>query len=198
MASLTALGARDRLVLLHCVSCYPTPLEALNLRAMGALRREFGTLVGLSDHTTGCSTGALAAAAGACVIEKHFTLNKSQSGPDHAMSLSPHELRTFVAAIRDAEAALGDGRIGLCDSERDVRRVARRSIVTAHTIPAGTRLTEEMLTARRPGTGLSPAVIDRLVGCVTRQSIAAGVQLSWDMLEAPDAASVGVAGGRAR
>jgi len=113
-------GAGQRLILLHCVSCYPTPPAAINLRAIQTLQTRYRVPCGLSDHSMSTSTGAWAVAAGACVLEKHFTLEPSASGPDHAMSLSPTGLAEYVKAVREAESALGQGNLGLSEEEREV------------------------------------------------------------------------------
>jgi len=175
-------GASDRLILLHCVSCYPAPIEAINLRAIGALRAAFGVPVGFSDHTTSTSTGGWAVAAGACVLEKHFTLDCGAEGPDHAMSLTPNELAAYIAAVREAESALGGGAIGMCDDEREVRDAARRSVVARVDIARGTCLERTMLTAKRPGTGIPSPRLSELVGRVAAMDIPSDTVLSWDML----------------
>ena len=159
-------------VVLQCTSSYPTPADALNLAVMDAFRHRCGWPVGLSDHTADVTAGALAAAAGADVIEKHFTLDRSLSGPDHATSLEPDELAEYIRAARAARAARGTGEKGVLPCERDVRRVARRSWFAARDIPAGTRLTAAMLAARRPPTGVP---VDRcIVGLTTRRRLRAG------------------------
>lgn len=176
-------GAGERLVLLHCVSSYPTPLEAANLRAIAALRAAFGAPCGFSDHTVETHTGALAVAAGACVLEKHFTLDRRAAGPDHALSLEPGGLREYVAAVRAAESALGTGRLGLSDIERDVRRVARRSIVAARDLSAGDVLQEDMLALKRPAGGLPPAELEALLGRRLKVAAPRDTRLTLDMLE---------------
>ncbi len=175
-------GTMERLILLHCVSCYPTPLEALNLRAIHTLQQTFNVPAGLSDHTTSIHTGSWAVAAGACLVEKHFTLDRSQSGPDHAMSLSPAQLGEYITQIRDAQRALGSGRLGMSELEAEVRGVAGRSVVAAVDIPTGTPLTTEMLTLKRPGTGVRPADLPGLVGRTARTDIAMDTVLSWEMV----------------
>jgi N-acetylneuraminate synthase/N,N'-diacetyllegionaminate synthase len=175
-------GAREQLILLHCVSCYPTPVEAANLRAVGELRRRFGVPVGLSDHTTSVEIGGWAVAAGACVLEKHFTLDRAASGPDHAMSLTPSELKEYVRHVRQVESALGGGTLGMTESEAGVRAVARKSIVAAVSIRMGTRFTPSMLTLKRPGTGLPPDALATLVGREAATDIPSDTLLSWDMV----------------
>ena len=178
----TQQGALDRLILMHCVSAYPTPLNAINLRAIATLRQAFRVPCGLSDHTTSVETGAWAVAAGACVIEKHLTYDRTTAGPDHAMSLEPGQLREYVARIRLVERSMGDGRLGLSPLEADVREVARKSIVSAKSISIGTVLTDAMLTCKRPGTGILPVDLHRLVGRRTTVDIPCDTVLSWDMV----------------
>ncbi len=175
-------GASQRLILLHCVSCYPTPMEAINLRAIAALRREFGVPVGLSDHTTSVETGGWAVAAGACVLEKHFTLDRAAAGPDHAMSLTPEQLAGYVRKVREVEAALGDGTVGITEIEEDVRAAARKSVVSAVAIRRGTRLARSMLTLKRPGTGIPPNDLATLLGREAATDIPSDTLLSWDMV----------------
>jgi len=175
-------GTHGRLILLHCVSCYPTPLEALNLRAIEALRRTFGVPSGLSDHTPSVDAGAWAVAAGACALEKHFTLDPTAWGPDHAMSLSPWQLGEYVAQTRAIENALGTGILGMTEAERSVRDAARKSVVAAVDILAGTPLHSRMLALKRPGTGIPAAAIDRLVGRRATRNIPGDTMLAWDMV----------------
>lgn len=156
-------GAQD-IALLHCVSCYPTAPADCNLRAMRTLERRFGLPTGFSDHTSGLAVAFAAAALGARVLEKHFTLDRSLRGPDHAMSLEPDELKALVAGVRDVRAALGDGVKRPRPCERDVMKAARRSLVLARDAAAGERLTADMLAAKRPGTGLSPAHLSAVLG----------------------------------
>lgn len=147
---------RDRVILLHCTSQYPAPVAEANLRAMGALARAFGLPVGLSDHTEGIAVAIAAAALGAVAIEKHFTLDRTQAGPDHRASLEPAELAAMVRGIREAEAALGPGGKAPMPSELPTRDVARKSLVAARAVRKGERFDETNLTAKRPGGGISP------------------------------------------
>jgi N,N'-diacetyllegionaminate synthase len=180
---LRSLGAGDRLVLLHCVSSYPTRWEDANLRAIGHLRRRFGLPVGFSDHTTSVDTGALAVAAGACVLEKHFTLDRSQPGPDQALSLEPEELADYVARVRRAEQALGTGSLDVQDSEREVRRIARKSVVAALDLAAGDVLEPSRLTTKRPAGGIAPDQMDGLIGRRAAVPIPADTVITWEMVE---------------
>jgi sialic acid synthase SpsE len=174
--------ADQRLILLHCVSAYPTPLDAANLRAVGALQRIFRVPCGFSDHTTDTRTGAWAVAAGACLLEKHLTLDRSAPGPDHAMSLDPGGLQEYIRAVRDAERALGTGSLGMTALEADVRNVARKSVVAACDLTAGTRLRSEMLAIKRPGGGIEPDQLDTLVGRRVAANVARDTALTWDMI----------------
>jgi N,N'-diacetyllegionaminate synthase len=183
VARLRAWGTTERLVLLHCVSGYPAPLAAANLGAIAALRRLSGVPCGFSDHTTSTAIAGWAVAAGACVLEKHFTLDRTSAGPDHAMSLGPAELIEYVAAARAAEAALGDGRLGMTPLEADVRSVARKSVVAAVDISAGTRVGPEMLTVKRPGGGISPEAIDDVAGRIAIVDIPADTVVTWGQLQ---------------
>jgi N,N'-diacetyllegionaminate synthase len=180
---LRAWGAGSRLVLLHCVSSYPTPLQAANLRAITALRTEFDVPAGFSDHTSETQTGAWAVSAGACVLEKHFTLDRSASGPDHAMSLTPAALADYIAAVRSAESALGTGTLGMTDLEADVRAVARKSVVTARALRAGTILTPDMLAVKRPAGGIEPDQLQRLIGRKVTANIGRDKLLTWDVIQ---------------
>ncbi len=175
-------GAVERLVLLHCVSCYPTPLEAINLRAIATLERLFAVPCGLSDHTTSPQTGGWAVASGACALEKHFTLDQAARGPDHAMSLTPTQLREYVAEVHAVERAVGDGLVGMTDRENEVRSVACKSVAAAVDIRAGTTLTSEMLTLKRPGTGIPTGDLERLTGYRASVNIPSDTILSWDMV----------------
>lgn len=175
--------AGERLILLHCVSAYPTPLDAANLRAIGALQRNFGVVCGFSDHTTETQTGAWATAAGASVLEKHFTLDREAPGPDHAMSLDPPGLRQYISSIRDVERALGTGKLGLSALEADVRAVARKSVVAARDLTTGTVLRLEMLTVKRPAGGIEPDQLDVLIGRQVATDVPRDTILKWDMIQ---------------
>jgi N-acetylneuraminate synthase len=145
-----------KVTLLHCVTQYPTPPAAVNLRAMGTMTSEFGLPVGYSDHTLGYDVALAAVALGATVIEKHFTVDRSLPGPDHAASLEPGELQRMIAGIRTIELALGDGRKVPAEQELGNRNIARRSLVAAHAIRRGDLYTAESLAFKRPGHGVSP------------------------------------------
>lgn len=155
---------RDDITLLHCNTQYPTPMCDVNLRAMRSLETLGCHAVGYSDHTVGIEIPVAAVAMGARVIEKHFTLDKSMKGPDHRASLDPGELREMVRAIRNVEAALGDGVKRVSPSEKPNIEVARKSIVASRPIKRGELLTEDNVTVKRPGSGLSPMEWDSVIG----------------------------------
>ena len=155
---------RTSVILLHCTTQYPAPLESVNLRAMDALAALGCAGVGYSDHTVGTDVAVAAVGRGACVIEKHFTLDKTLPGPDHRASLEPAELKELVDAVRRAETALGDGCKQAAEAERPNIAIARKSIVAARPISAGEMLTEENITVKRPGNGISPMLWDSVIG----------------------------------
>jgi len=156
--------SRDLITLLHCNTQYPTPMEDVNLRAMNDLRTLGVKAVGYSDHTQGIEVPVAAVAMGARMIEKHFTLDKSLPGPDHVASLDPNELKSMVKAIRNIEKAVGDGCKHVSNSERANIVVARKSIVAARNINKGERFTEDNITVKRPGNGISPMKWDSVLG----------------------------------
>ncbi len=156
-------GAAD-IILLHCNTQYPTPVSDVNLLAMVKMHEELGLPVGYSDHTLGIEVPIAAAALGAAVIEKHFTLNKNMEGPNHKASLEPQELKRMVEGIRKTELALGVGIKQASDSEKENRDIVRKSIVAASGIKKGEKYTEENLTVKRPGIGISPMRWDEVIG----------------------------------
>lgn len=163
----------EQITLLHCNTEYPTPMADVNLRAMETLRSAFGTKVGYSDHTCGIEVPVAAVALGATVIEKHFTLDKTLPGPDHVASLDPTELKAMVDAIRNIELASGTSAKRVSSSERKNIAVARKSIVAAKEIKAGECLTEDNLTVKRPGSGISPMLWDSVIGKIAIRDFAA-------------------------
>ncbi len=178
-------GAGDRTVLMHCVSQYPAPPDQVNLRAMATMESTFQVPVGFSDHTPGVGVAPWAAAAGACCIEKHYTLDKALPGPDHRASLDTRELAETVRQIRAVEAALGDGVKRPAPCEAANTRIIRRSLVAARAIAAGQVIDADDLTAKRPATGLAPSEFDRVVGRRAARAIAEGEILTtqsvdWD------------------
>ncbi len=177
-ASTEGQNALDRNVtVLHCVTEYPAPIEAANLRAMNTLREAFDLPVGLSDHTEGIAVPIAAVARGATLIEKHFTLDRSLSGPDHEASLEPDELRDMVQGIRDAEGALGTARKAPTDREWKNRPVARKSLVATQPIQEGEDFTADNLGVKRPGDGLSPMRYWERLGTTASRSYTPGEQI---------------------
>ena len=152
----------NKIVLLHCTTNYPCSLDEVNLRAMQTIKR-LNCLVGYSDHTLGIIVPIMAVTMGAVVIEKHFTLNKNLPGPDHKASLEPEELKRMVKAIRDVEKALGNGVKKPTKGEKKIAKAVRKSIIARVDIPVGSRITKEMLTIKRPGTGLPPKFLEKVV-----------------------------------
>ena len=170
------------LVLLHCISAYPTSNEEVNLRYMRRLRKRYDTLVGFSDHTRGIAVAVAAVTLGASVIEKHFTLDRSARGPDHASSLEPEGLRRLVRDIRNVEAAMVERPKTTLESERPVRARLAKSLATCRRIPAGEVVERSALCCKGPGTGMSPLLMDEVVGRHAKRAIPADVLLELDML----------------
>ena len=163
---------KEDLTILHCNTEYPTPMEDVNLNAMLTMRDELGVAVGYSDHTLGIEIPVAAVALGATVIEKHFTLDRTLPGPDHAASLEPEELKEMVNAIRNIEQAMGDGKKQPSSSEMKNIPIARKSIVAKKSIEKGELFTEDNLTVKRPGTGLSAMEWDNIIGKKSEASFA--------------------------
>jgi N,N'-diacetyllegionaminate synthase len=170
------------LTLLHCVTEYPAPYAAINLRAMLTLKQAFGVSVGYSDHTPGIEASIAAVALGAEVIEKHFTLDRLMPGPDHSASLEPEELKNLVTSIRHVEAALGDGIKAPADCELPNISVARKSIVAARPMLAGHVLSEKDLRMKRPGSGLPPGLLPNVVGRTLRSAVDKDELIEWSQL----------------
>ncbi len=174
----------ERVALLRCASLYPSPPEIMNLRAMRTMRAAFGVPVGLSDHTTGIAVALGARGLGMELLEKHFTLDRAMAGPDHPFALEPDELRELVAGIRAIEQALGSGQLeGPSALERqEMYRLARRSVIAACAIPAGTVIAREHLVVKRPGYGIAPKQLEHVVGRTARVDIDADEALTWEMI----------------
>jgi N-acetylneuraminate synthase len=170
------------LALLHCVSTYPANPADVNLRAMHTMAAAFNVPVGYSDHTLGIEVALAAVALGACVVEKHFTLDRTLPGPDHRASLEPDELAALVRGSRVVEKALGHARKEPSASETNTAAVARKSLVAKWDIRTGSMLTEEMITLKRPGTGLPAAMRSKIVGRKAKQDIPAGTFLTLEMM----------------
>lgn len=161
---------RSLITVLHCTTEYPTPMDEVNLRAMQSIQAAFGVKIGYSDHTAGIEVSIAAAALGATVIEKHFTLDKNLPGPDHKASLEPDELKAMVNGIRNIETALGDGIKRLTPSELVNKQVARKSIVASKKIHKGDTFSHKNITCKRPGEGMSPMQIDDVIGSKAKKN----------------------------
>jgi len=160
----------DQLALLHCVSNYPCPVEELNLRCIRSYQEQFHCPVGFSDHSASLDVGAYAVAAGARILEKHFTFDKSASGPDHAASFTRDELKIYIQRVREVEVMLGDGQKTVTPSESAIKSHMQKSLVARSSLKSGQFLTETDLWTMRPATGLSPLDIDAVVGKRLRNS----------------------------
>lgn len=159
----------DQITVLHCNTEYPTPFKDVNLKAMLTIGDKFGVKIGYSDHTMGIEVPIAAVALGATIIEKHFTLDKKMEGPDHKASLEPDELKAMVTAIRNIELAFGTGHKSITESERKNLEAARKSIVASRQIKKGELFTEENLTVKRPGNGISPMRWDEVIGQIAKR-----------------------------
>ena len=165
IAALEQVGSnRHQITLLHCTTEYPAPVEEVNLKAMQTMAQSFGVAIGYSDHTDGIAVPIAAVAMGASVIEKHITLDRSMPGPDHKASVEPHQFSAMVEGIRTIESALGDGIKRPTLSEQANLPVVRKSLVAARPIRKGELFSEANLTAKRPGTGISPMQWDDWIG----------------------------------
>lgn len=169
-------------VVLHCVSLYPTQPEQVNLRAMVTIATAFGVPVGLSDHTMGVAVPIAAVSLGACVIEKHLTLDRRQTGPDHPFALEPEEFKAMVKGIQIAEKALGSPLKWMVPEEEEMARLGRRSLVSKVEIPQGSIIRAEMLATKRPGYGIRPKFLPLVIGRPARQTIKEDAVITWEML----------------
>jgi sialic acid synthase SpsE len=181
LATMERAGNQE-LVLLHCTSLYPTQPEQVNLRAMQTIAAAFGVPVGISDHTTDIEVPLAAVTLGACVVEKHYTADRTLPGPDHPFALEPTELKAMVAGIRKVEKALGSPLKRQLPDEAEMARLGRRSVVARVHISEGTILKSEMLTAKRPGYGIAPKFLPLLVGRPARRTIEADEVVTWEMV----------------
>ena len=155
---------RKDITILHCTTEYPAPIDEVNLQAIETLRKYFGTSVGYSDHTIGIAIPIAAVSLGAKIIEKHLTLDRSMPGPDHSASIEPNEFAAMVTAIRQVEDAMGDGVKRVTESEKKNLMVARKSLVASRKIKRGDLFTTDNITAKRPATGISPMLLDDVIG----------------------------------
>jgi sialic acid synthase SpsE len=176
-----AAGARD-LMVMHCAVNYPPRFADLNLRAITTMREAFQIPIGWSDHTPGHTADVVAVTLGACAVEKHFTLSRAQSGPDHPFALEPDELGAMVTAIREAEDALGSSVKRVTDAEADLFRLGRRSLVAARDIPAGGELSRDDLAVKRPGFGIPVDALDQVIGRHVVRDVMSDQVLQWEDL----------------
>ncbi len=177
-------AGNEEVAILHCTLKYPCPPEGINLRMMEHLMRAFPEVpVGLSDHSLGISAAQAAVALGACIIEKHYTIDKKLGGSsDHHLSVDPPEMKALVDGIRTVEKAMGKAVKGLEPLEADAHRLARRSVTSKVAILRGTTITRAMLTYKRPGTGIDPRQLEAVVGRIARTDIPEDTTLTWDMV----------------
>jgi sialic acid synthase SpsE len=172
----------DQIILLHCVTNYPSPVEEANIKAMVTLRDAFQCNVGYSDHTLGYLVPLGAVALGACMIEKHFTLDKTRIGPDHPFAMDAAEFSMMVKSIRQLETALGSPVKQPVPSEKEPLMIQRRCIYAKHDIPKGTTITQDMLTVLRPDLGIKPEGLPLIVGRVAQKNIPQLSAVTWDMI----------------
>ncbi len=172
----------NQLVLLHCNFNYPAKIGEVNLRAMRSLEKNFKVPVGYSDHTEGIEVAVAAVALGACVIEKHFTLNKNLAGPDHKASIEPKEFKEMVRQIRNIEKALGSEKKFPTKSEIPNRKVSRRSIVAVKNIKKGEIIVPDMISVKRPGTGIPPSHFNEIIGKRVRIDIKVDTLVKWSQI----------------
>ncbi len=161
--------SKDQLTVLHATTEYPCPIQEVNISAMQTISKNFGVKVGYSDHTNGIEVSIAAVALGACVIEKHFTLDQTMEGPDHKASLEPNEFKSMVRAIRNIEKALGDGIKKPTKSEIKNMAITRKSIVALRVIKSGEIFSVDNLAVKRPGTGISPMDLNKILGKIARR-----------------------------
>jgi N,N'-diacetyllegionaminate synthase len=176
-----AAGNED-IVLLQCTSLYPTQINQVNLRMMDTLKETFQLPVGLSDHSLGITVPIAAAARGACVIEKHYTISRKLKGPDHPFAIEPGELRQMVKAIREVAASLGSPVKQMLPEEAEMAKLGRRSVIAQTDIPRGTKITADMLIIKRPGYGIRPKYINDVIGREASQDIEKDDIITWEML----------------
>jgi N,N'-diacetyllegionaminate synthase len=174
---------KSQFALLHCVSSYPTEIGDANLGWIARLSEQFRVPIGYSDHTTELPAGALAVAAGAVIIEKHLTHDRSASGPDHAASADPKQFEQYVQLIRHAELMRGTGIKRVLDCEQDVRQVSRQSLVIRNDLLAGQTISKADLTVQRPGAGVPASDAPQVVGKILRANVQAGTMLTWELLD---------------
>ncbi len=170
----------NKIILLHCTTNYPCPIKEVNLRAMQTLKQEFNLPVGYSDHTLGMTVPIMAVAMGAQVLEKHFTLDKSLPGPDHKASLEPKELKQMIKKIKEVETVLGSGIKKPTENEKRIQKIIRKSIIAQINIPQNAKITKEMLTIKRPGIGIAPKYIGKILGRKAKKNIKKDKLITWE------------------
>lgn len=168
--------------ILHCVSLYPTPIQLANLNFLTTLKNIYGDFIGFSDHVLGFEAGIIATALGAKIIEKHITLDKNMSGPDHKASMNPEEFKEYVKLIRNTEVALGNKYKIISEEEIKMREVARRSIATKKCIRKGEIFTEDNICIKKPGNGIAPKYIEVILGREATQDIGTDCLMTWEMV----------------
>lgn len=176
-------SGNDKIILLQCTSLYPAPIELSNLKAIETMRLSFNVLAGYSDHTIGNTASIAAVALGACVLEKHFTLDRTLPGPDHSFAIEPHELKELVQQIRNVEAAKGDGvKSGPRPEEVEMAEKVRRSLHASQNILKGELISADKLCTKRPGSGIPPYLRDHVIGRTAQRDILADEWICWDMI----------------
>ncbi len=168
------------IILLHCASLYPAPVEIVNINAIQTLSKAFQIPIGFSDHTLGIHIAIAAVAMGACVIEKHFTLDRTMKGPDHSFAIEPDELKQLVKNIRDVEKAMGSGVKVRSKAEQEMYEKGRRSIIAAQDIKQGTKIKRDWLIVKRPGYGIKPKYIETILGRTAKRDIKKDEWITWD------------------
>ena len=183
--ALNAIGEKNRkhVVLMHCVSDYPSKWEESNLKVIHTLRNTFSLPVGFSDHSVGIELSLVAVGLGAMIIEKHITLDRDMIGGDHKASLEPDEFKSMVEKIRKIEAALGDGIKRYMPSEKNVRDIVRKSVVASRNILKGNKITDDDLAIKRPGTGIKPKYLNKIIGMTATVDIAEDSLVQWSGLK---------------
>ena len=174
---------KENLIILHCITGYPTSFEEANLNFIKTLQSEFDVPIGFSDHSPGIELPIAAVALGACVVEKHFTLDKTLEGPDHKASLNPVEFKAMVDAIRNVEIAMGDGVRKFSENELEIKKIARKSIILNEDVSKGMRIEKKMLAIKRPGTGIAPKYLNQVIGRKVNQDLNKNAVLKWEHLE---------------
>lgn len=172
-----------KIILLHCSTLYPTPTEAVNLKAMKTLKKAFKFPIGYSDHTLGIHISLAAVSLGATIIERHFTLDRKQEGPDHSFALNPLDLKELIEKIREIEKAMGDGlkKPHKLEIQENLNK-ARRSIIAIKKIPQGSTISKEMLVFKRPGYGIKPKFVNLIIGRKSKVDIEEDQWITWDMV----------------